>query len=262
MVKTSLWYWLVRVFPVLALVLLFYFTSPIPQDPNYYFFADGRSMLSVSNFWNVMSNVPFMFIGIWGLRVVLKLDKLSASFDLRNAYLVFFTGVFLTAFGSGYFHLDPGDGTLFWDRLPMTIAFSGLFAAVIGEYGSMAAAKRWLPIFLVIGVSSVIYWQWTESIGAGDLRPYAIVQFLPMLAIPAILVISKSENDIGRYIWLMIGFYVIAKLFEHFDVSIYARVQVMSGHTLKHVFAAVGPALLALGLSRRLSQAADGGSAA
>lgn len=262
MAKTSLRFWLVRVLPVLALVLLFYFTNPIPQDPNYYLFADSHAMLSVSNFWNVMSNVPFMFIGIWGLYVVLKLEKANVIFELRNAYLVFFTGVFLTVFGSGYFHLAPGDDTLFWDRLPMTIAFSGLFAAIIGEYVSMAAAKRWLPIFLLIGVSSVIYWQWTESIGAGDLRPYAIVQFLPMLVIPAILLISKRENDIGRYIWLMIGFYIIAKLFEHFDVGIYARIQVMSGHALKHIFAAAGPALLALGLSRRLPQATDGGSAA
>jgi len=253
---------LIRLLFLIGLVLLFYFTNPVPQDPAYYLFADSRTLLSVPNFWDVMSNVPYVFIGIWGLQVVLKLRKTNDDFELGNAYLVFFIGVFLTAFGSGYFHLAPGDGTLFWDRLPMTIAFSGLFAAVIGEYLSVAAAKRWLPLFLAIGAASVIYWQWTESRGVGDLRPYAIVQFLPMLAIPAILVVSKRENDIGRYIWLMIASYVLAKVFEQLDVAIYEGIRIMSGHALKHFASAIGPALLALALSRRVEQAKAARSAA
>lgn len=235
---------------------LFRFTSPVPQDPVYYLFADSRTLLSIPNFWNVVSNLPFMFIGIWGFAVVLTLARTLDSFELRNTYLVFFTGVFLTAFGSSYFHFEPGDSTLFWDRLPMTIAFSGLFAAVIGEYGSKVTAQRCLPLFLIIGIGSVLYWQWTESIAAGDLRPYAIVQFLPMLIVPAILVMNKGENDIGRYIWLMIAFYVVAKLLEQFDVGVYEGTQVMSGHALKHIAAAVGPALLAVGLSKRIPRQA------
>jgi hypothetical protein len=185
---------------------------------------------------------------------VLRIDRAHARFELRNSYLVFFFGVFLTAFGSSYFHLAPTDGSLFWDRVPMTIGFAGLFAAVIGEYGSTARARRWLPIFLVIGASSVVYWQWTESLGRGDLRPYAIVQFLPMLAVPAILLISKRKNDIGPYLWLMIAFYVGAKLLEFFDVAVFAGIHLISGHSLKHVVAALGPAVLAVGLSGRLSR--------
>ena len=244
--------WLIRVIPTAAIVLLFYFTKAIPQDPAYYLFADNRTIASIPNFWDVVSNLPFVFVGVWGLYIVLKLGRSDASFELRNSYLVFFVGVFLSAFGSAYFHLEPANDTLFWDRLPMTIAFAGLFAAVIGEYGATKTANRLLPLFLVIGVGSVLYWQWTESISAGDLRPYAIVQFLPMLAIPAILAVSKRENEIGRYVWLMIAFYLIAKLFEHFDSNVYDTIHVVSGHTIKHLTAAVGPAILALGLCCRL----------
>lgn len=258
--RTSLRFWSYRLLPVVALAFLFYFTSPIAQDPAYYLFADGRSMLSVPNFWNVTSNLPFAVVGIWGLYAVLKIDRSHARFELRNTYLVFFFGVFITAFGSSYFHLAPSDESLFWDRLPMTIGFAGLFAAVIGEYGSTVVARRCLPIFLVIGVLSVVYWQWTESHGAGDLRPYAIVQFLPMLIVPAILLMSKRKNDIGPYVWLMMASYVVAKLLEFFDVAVYDAIQVMSGHSLKHVIAALGPAVLAAGLGGRLSALSNSGA--
>ncbi len=256
MTQTSLRFWAYRLLPVLGLVLLFRFTSPIAQDPAYYLFADDRTLMTVPNFWNVVSNLPFGIVGLWGLYAALRIERAHARFGLRNTYLVFFFGVFLTTFGSSYFHLEPADGSLFWDRLPMTIGFAGLFAAVIGEYGSTAAARRWLPIFLVIGAASVVYWQWTESLGRGDLRPYAIVQFLPMLAVPAILLISKRENDIGPYLWLMIAFYVGAKLLEFFDVAVFEGIHVISGHSLKHIVAALGPAVLAVGLSGRLSRTA------
>ena len=72
---------------------------------------------------------------------------------------------------------------------------------------------------------------------------------------------SKGENDIGRYIWLMIAFYVIAKLLEQFDAGVYEGTRVMSGHALKHIAAAVGPALLAVGLSKRIARRANVGSA-
>ncbi len=39
---------------------------------------------------------------------------------------------------------------------------------------------------LAIGIASVFYWQRTEAQGVGDLRLYALVQFLLMLIIPII----------------------------------------------------------------------------
>ena len=75
-----------------------------------------------------------------------------------------------------------------------------------------------------------------------------------MLVVPAILLINKRENDIRPYIWLMIAFYVGAKLLEFFDVEVFSGIQVISGHSLKHILAALGPAVLAAGLSGRLSR--------
>lgn len=39
---------------------------PVPQDRAYHRFADDRSWLGVPNFWNVMGNVCFLLVGVWG----------------------------------------------------------------------------------------------------------------------------------------------------------------------------------------------------
>ena len=40
---------------------------PISQDQSYHQFADQRTLLGVPNFWNVVSNLPFIAIGAAGL---------------------------------------------------------------------------------------------------------------------------------------------------------------------------------------------------
>ena len=41
---------------------------PISQDQGYHHFADQRTLFGVPNFWNVVSNLPFMAVGSVGLR--------------------------------------------------------------------------------------------------------------------------------------------------------------------------------------------------
>ena len=243
-------------FSALAIVLFFAVVDPVPQDPAYHAFADTRPMLGVANFWNVMTNLPFLLAGAYGLVLVARNPDAVGDSDLCWPWIIFFVGIALTAFGSGYFHLVPGNGSLVWDRLPMTIGFAGLFAIVIGEYLSPRAARTLLVPFLVVGAASVFYWHLTESAGSGDLRPYAVVQFLPVLLIPAILVIRHDVSDLTGSFWLLVLSYIAAKLLEHFDDGVYGSLQVMSGHSLKHVVAALSPAILILALHRRLKRAA------
>lgn len=234
-----------------VIVVAFIWTDPIPQDPAYHLFADDSAMLGIPNFWNVMSNLAFLVVGPWGLFVAMRMPADGDNASLRNAYLTFYAGVLLTAFGSGWYHLDPSNESLFWDRMPMTVSFAGLFAAVIGEYLSRDVARRILLPFFLIGLGSVIYWQWTEAQGLGDLRPYALVQFVPMLAIPVIIVMSKQKIALTSAFWWLFGWYVVAKLAEQLDAQILAALGAISGHSLKHMFAAVGPAVLAVALARR-----------
>lgn len=107
---------------------------------------------------------------------------------------VFFVGIFLTGIGSTYYHLNPSNETLFWDRLPMTISFMAFFTIVISEFISKKLGTNLFIPLLTSGIFSLLYWQITESKGVGDLRFYVLVQFLPIILISAILIIYKNSN--------------------------------------------------------------------
>ena len=243
----------IAVFSAIAAVVIavFLFVAPIPQDPAYHAFADGRSLLGIANFWNVASNLPFLVVGAWGVAYVLRHGHAVCLPGLELAYVVFFSGVFLTAFGSAYYHLAPANDPLAWDRLPMTIGFAGLFAVIVGEYVSPRIGRVLVVPLLLVGIVAVEYWIWSESRGAGDLRLYALVQFLPMLMTPFILALYKPAIGSSKYFWGMIGFYALSKTVEFLDAPIFAAGNAISGHSLKHLFAAAATAMVLLGLMRR-----------
>jgi len=225
--------------------------DPIAQQPGYHNFADRRHMLGIANFFNVLSNLPFVIIGIMGMRLVALRQATRGLAELRPLYLAFFTGVFLTGFGSAYYHYQPGNQTLLWDRLPMTIAFTALFSAIVGEYVSTRLAGKLFVPLLVFGATSVIYWYLTELGGHGDLRAYVLVQFLPVLLIPLILWLFESELNHDRYIWGIIGAYSASKLMELFDAELYSTLGLISGHSLKHLTAAFGTLIFYWALRER-----------
>jgi hypothetical protein len=127
----------------------------------------------------------------------------------------------------------------------------GLFALVIGEYLSKHWANRLLKPLLLLGAGTVWYWLSTEARGVGDLRPYAVAQFLPMLLVPLIVFLRRGQSDLGPYFGLMIVFYAAAKIFEFYDATVFAAGELISGHAVKHLLAALAAASLLAGLYRR-----------
>ena len=225
--------------------------DPIAQDPGYHHFADQRGLINVPNFFDVISNLAFVIVGVMGLRLIGSGWATGGLPELQAVYLTFFVGVFLTGFGSAYYHFHPDNQTLLWDRLPMTIAFMALFSAIVGETISYRIALKLFIPLLVAGMASVVYWHVSELNGSGDLRPYVLVQFLPIVLIPLMLVLFTSRLNGNKYIWGIIGAYAVSKLMEHFDSRIYNALGVVSGHSLKHLVAAFATFIFYLALRNR-----------
>jgi hypothetical protein len=218
--------------------------GPVPQAPAYHDFADVRPGLGIPNAHNVLSNVPFLVAGVWGIARTLSRGR--AGTLERAPWIVLFAGVTLTAFGSAYYHWAPSNDSLVWDRLPMAIGFMGLFAAVLEERVAPVVGRLLLWPFVMIGIGSVVYWHVTERAGHGDLRPYVMVQFVPLLALPVLLAAFPARFTRGKdFVFALIA-YGSAKVFEGLDAGIFgATGHVVAGHAIKHVAAAVGCGLLA-----------------
>jgi len=231
--------------------------APIPQPSAYHAFADQRRILGIPNFWNVVSNLPLLLVGLAGARELARRSPQGALTSLTPAYFCFFLGGALVAFGSAYYHLEPSNDTLTWDRLPMSIVFMAFFAIIIGEHVSPSLGRRLLAPFLLLGLASVLYWSSSERAHQGDLRLYILVQYLPAVLIPVILLLFPSRLSRVGFVWTVVALYALAKLFEAADHLVFSLGQIVSGHTLKHVVAAVGMYVFLLAVRRRRDSHAD-----
>jgi hypothetical protein len=243
---------IIIVLTILSSVVMI-FATPIPQDTAYHAFADTRTLLGIPNFWNVVSNLGFLVVGVYGLYQLHITRSLQVEATVKASYILFFVGVTSVAFGSAYYHWLPSNATLLWDRLPMTLAFMALLSFALAEFLSVTWGRvALLPLFF-LGLASVGYWYWGELRGAGDLRLYVLVQFFPMILLLILFTFGQPvfQDNFGYY--QLLAAYVLAKVAEHFDELIAQwTAGVMAGHALKHLLAAIGVWLLLRCLARRV----------
>lgn len=208
----------------------------IPQSKKYHSFVDQRSMLGVPNFLNVASNAPFALAGALGLWLLLRKRAGRAPMDEgeRRAFTALFAGSILLSVGSGYYHLAPNNARLVWDRLPMTIIFMSLFSIAISDRVDRRVGRVLLVPLIAMGAASVFYWKATD-----DLRFYGLVQFYPAAAIPLMMLLLPARGTGAKWLLAALGSYGVAKACEVLDTPIYKTLgELVSGHSLKHIFAA------------------------
>jgi hypothetical protein len=227
------------------MLLIAAIVPPIPQPPEYHHFADTRSYFGIPNFFNVVSNLAFLVVGIAGLTFLLcsRASSEYKSFIEPHEhwpYLILFVGVTLAGVGSAYYHLAPDNGRLMWDRLPIAIAIMALLSVTITERVGVRAGLWLLPVLVAMGALSVMHWYWSEQRGAGNLNFYIVVQFYSILLIVLLGRFFPSRYTRGADIYIVFAWYGAAKLTEMADREIYDFGHLISGHTAKHVLAAGG----------------------
>jgi hypothetical protein len=211
----------------------------MPQPPVYHAFADHRSGFGIANFLDVTSNIGFAIAGLTGLFVVMRRRTRFEFASERWPYGVFFLGLLLTAAGSVHYHLDPDNERLFLDRLPMMIAFMSLLVSQVVDRISVRVGLALLVPMLLVGIASVVYWIATERAGAGNLMPYVVLQVYSVVMLLALALLYPSRYTRGGDVYWVFAAYAIAKLLELFDHEVLALGNLVSGHSLKHLLAAV-----------------------
>jgi hypothetical protein len=236
--------------PIVAAISLA-FADPIPQDLAYHNFADCRRACGIPYFGDVLSNLAFLVAGGLGLLALRRGAGDFEQFSEGRLFAFFFASVILTGLGSAWYHWAPDNERLFWDRLPMTLLFMTLLAILLSDHVSPRCGVRSFWPLMLSGMGSTVYWLSTERAGAGDLRPYALVQFGSIMVLPLILLLYRSRYTHAHWYWGALGWYILAKVAEQTDHQVYAWGHILSGHNLKHIFAALACGWLAPMLVRR-----------
>lgn len=249
-----------------ATALVLALVDRFEQPAWFHDFADRRTMLGVANFMDVASNAPFAAASVWGLACVWarrRSEKRCVAggctpmlgIDVVCA-ICFFVGVGLTSLGSGWYHLNPRNETLVWDRLPLILTFVSLLGMLMAERVSSRSAGRLLGPMLAIGACAVGHWAWTESRGAGDLRAYFAVQIATLVSVVLIVALYPSRYLSTRLLATGLVCYGLAVAFEQLDKPVWnlwrgLGVELVSGHTIKHLFAAGGAFVMILAIKPR-----------
>lgn len=224
--------------------------GPIYQPAHYHDFANDHALWGMPNAADVLSNLGFALVGGWGFAIFWRQRYQPQLASAWPGYFLFAGALILTAIGSGFYHWAPDNARLVWDRLPIALACAGLLAGMHAQICN----DTWRQSMMVtlslalFGAASVGWWYYTEQItghrGAGDLRPYLLLQGLPLLLIP----IWQAQYAAPKADRLAFGFaillYVLAKVAEVNDHAVLALLGFVSGHTLKHLLATAASAVI------------------
>lgn len=222
---------------VLGVLALFWMHGPIAQLDHYHEFADQAQWGAISHARDVISNLAFLIVGLWAL---FQFGRHWSHIPdhRRPALLVFILSILATAWCSSFYHLAPDDARLFWDRLPIAIACASLLALMRpirkAHQNSVRASWRELAFALMFAYFSVWWWQYSA-----DLRPYLVLQIFAIILPPCWQLIQRASKIERLSFVLAITLYVLAKLCELADSAILQGLVVASGHSLKHLLAAL-----------------------
>ncbi len=212
-------------------------------------FIDARAFWGIPNALDVLSNLIFLPMGLWGMVSLFQAPVVPRA--TRQAATVLFVGLLLTCAGSSFYHWAPSPLGLALDRAGMAVAFAGVLGLAAAERVSQRAAP----------------WVWAGVLGAGLLgsalafagasATWMVVQFGGMGVVLWAAAQRAQPGALGIRWALVIAIYAAAKLLELGDAAVFhATGDLVSGHSLKHLVASLA-ALPVINALRHNAQQGD-----
>lgn len=218
---------------------------PVINGPAFHRYADARALFGIPNAGDVLSNLPFVVIGLLGLFAARKVDGLP-----RGLVALFFAGILGIGLGSGAYHAYPGDATLAFDWLPIVLALAWLSALLLADRVDLNAG-RVAAVVLPLAAAASVAWWWGGggTSDGGDMRWYAFLQLLFVVLVPVILFLYPRGRLERGPLLLGVACFVAARLVHSADQSVLEATGV-SGHTMKHLIAALAAYFVLVAVKR------------
>ena len=229
---------------VLVLAALAALLPAVPLPAGYHEFVDARSWLELPNAADVLSNLPFALMAALGWRALRRIPEARLDAGRRALALVFFAGLLLTIFTSGFYHLAPGDAALAVDRLGIGVAFAGLLGLATADRIGLRAG---LALGVLVALAAPMAALWHAA--TGNMTPWAGLQGGGLLLLLALAGRRAQPGALGFSLLAVLGWYALAKGLELGDAQVFTwTLGTLSGHSAKHLVAALAawPVLRAL----------------
>lgn len=213
---------------VLAPLILVAMMHPVIRGAGFHVYADQRTTLGIPHIGDVLSNLPFVIVGLFGMWHARDITGLP-----RGLVLAFFASVACIGLGSGLYHLTPSDATLAVDWLPIALTASLMVALLVHDRIDPTLGWIVTAVATAASVGSIAWWWFTL-----DARWYGLVQLTSIALVPVIVILyPRGRLERG---WLLAGVacFVLARLVHAQDRALLDASGVISGHTLKHLLAA------------------------
>ncbi len=220
---------------------------PVIRGAGFHTYADQRTTFGIPHFGDVLSNLPFVIIGIAGLFAARDVTGLP-----RGLVALLFGSVLAIGLGSGAYHLVPNDATLVFDWMPIGVTAALMVALLVHDRIDPKMGWTAAAILPAAAIVSVALWWLGGGTGpdGGDTRWYGLIQLTSIALVPVIVMLyPRGRLDRG---WLLAGVacFVLARLIHMRDHQLLDASGVISGHAVKHLFAAAATWCVLLALPR------------
>lgn len=210
----------------------------ITRGPEFHRYADTRSWLGIPNAGDVLSNGAFLIAAVLPLRACVPAAYAAAAR----------AGVFCIGLGSALYHVAPSDTLLAFDWAPIVLTLAVVGAAAIHDRTGPRAGLLALGIAPLFALGSVAWWLASGGTHGGNMAPYVAVQ-VTGIALPLSLAAVAPGAIRARYLVLGLIAFGVARLCASHDRDLLDLIGV-SGHSLKHVAAAIAAGCALRSLSR------------